>query len=359
MARLLTIDPTDPTRCSFIGSTTMSSHGFTETAQLEAWVVEHPEVLGDDLLVVTTQFQRWESDTESARERLDILALSASGESVVIELKRDGDRNVHLQALTYAALVSGFTRETLAQVHHDWLTKRGESDQTLDDARRRLEDHVEGEWTDEMLGLPRVILVAESFPAQVLTTVQWLANVTSTLVIEAHEYHLFEAEGGVIAAFQRLLPVDDVSDRVLRPVSAIERAGVSDQFVENKRRAKSTSIISAYGNVPEGAAVTLDLNGLVKAPVIEQVTAWMEEDPIRSEVAWTNHSSKPLRWRGGEDEPVQSWTPTALRNEVFSRAGVDAKTFSAADAWRIEGRNLYTLAEEIMSARESVLETAE
>lgn len=58
-------------------------------------------------MVVTTQFSTWASETDTARERPDVLALSTSGELVVIELKRGSDRNVHLQAITYGALVAG------------------------------------------------------------------------------------------------------------------------------------------------------------------------------------------------------------------------------------------------------------
>lgn len=357
MVQLLHIDSQDHTRAEAVERTTMTVRRLTEAGHLERWIIEHPEVLGDDLMVVSSQFQSWESEVDSARDRLDILALSSSGESVVIELKRDGDRNVHLQALTYAALVSGFTRESLAQAHATWLTRRGEGEVTFEEARRRLEDHVDGEWTDEVLALPRVLLVAESFPAQVITTVQWLANVTTALVVEAHEYHLFQRGDDVVVAFQRLFPVAEVKDRVLRPSSVIERAGVSEQIVQNQRRARSTVIISESGTISEGEPVTLDLAGLVRPAVVEQVEKWMAADPVRSRVSWTNDSIRPLRWQGSADEEVEAWSPTRLRNEIFSRAGVESGTFSAADAWCLGVRSLYNVADDIIAERQAGADT--
>lgn len=62
------------------------------------------------MLVVTAEYDRWaDTDGVPARDRLDVLGLDATGRLVVVELKRGtADRDVHLQAITYAALVSRF-----------------------------------------------------------------------------------------------------------------------------------------------------------------------------------------------------------------------------------------------------------
>lgn len=55
-----------------------------------------------------------------------MLGLDATGRLVVVELKRGAaDRDVHLQAITYAALVSRFDLDTLTQAHRDFLSRRG------------------------------------------------------------------------------------------------------------------------------------------------------------------------------------------------------------------------------------------
>src|SRR5690606_3480795 len=98
---------------STVRQTTMTAEGLTEPHHLERWLVDHIEVLDPTLKIVTTQFNRWSATAGTAAERLDILALARSGELVVIELKRGSDKNVHLQAISYGALVSGFTTSTL------------------------------------------------------------------------------------------------------------------------------------------------------------------------------------------------------------------------------------------------------
>lgn len=107
-------------------------------------------MLDDNPLVVTTQFASWASQLDSAKERPDILALSSSGELVVIELKRGGDSRIHLQALTYAALVAGFTKAQLSQAHANWLTNRTDTPVSAAEALQLLEQHLDdSDWSEE------------------------------------------------------------------------------------------------------------------------------------------------------------------------------------------------------------------
>ncbi|MFJ1649216.1 hypothetical protein [Streptomyces sp. NPDC088258] len=118
-------------------------------------MIAHPQVLGESVLVVTAEYDRWaDTDGVPARGRLDVLGLDATGHLVVVELKRGtADRNVHLQAITYAALVSRFDLGTLAQAHRDFLSRRGQ-DLDIAACTQRLLDHVDGEWSPELLQRP-------------------------------------------------------------------------------------------------------------------------------------------------------------------------------------------------------------
>lgn len=105
MAHLLRVDQAEAIR---VEETTMPDAGLEEAKHLEQWIVRYPEVIDDGLKIITTQYNRWASqEGGAAREALDILALSSSGQTVVMELKRGSDRKVHLQAITYGALVAG------------------------------------------------------------------------------------------------------------------------------------------------------------------------------------------------------------------------------------------------------------
>lgn len=340
MTEILRIDGAS---ASVVKRATMESLNYSEVNHLESWIKAYPEVIDASLMVITTQFDQWESDTGQARERPDVLALSSNGQLVVIELKRGSDRKVPLQAITYAALASGFKLRDLARAHAAWmLTEHGEI-LALDDAEERLTNHVD-EWRDDLLAIPRVVVVAESFPPQVLTTVQWLDQVAPALTIECHEYTPFVDDAGAhYVAFNRLFPIEDLADRVLRPASREVAEDARTLQTETKRRARSVSIISAHHAIPDGSRIDLKLAGHVLPESVEAVDVWLSADSMRADVRWTSDPTKPLIWAASED-PQARWTPSALRNEIFRRAGAREPNFSAADAWSFGGHSLYEIA---------------
>lgn len=327
----------------------MPMQGLEETKHLEQWIVQHPDVIDDGLKIITTQYNRWASaDGGAAREALDVLALSSSGQTVVMELKRGRDRKVHLQAITYGALVAGFDRQMLAEAHAQWLRKTT-PDVTTDDALEQLTEHLEAGWDDEILKLPRLVLVAEEFPDQVLTTVEWLTStVANGLEIECHEYRLFYDAGSVFVSFQKRFPVENLEGRRLRPVGTVDTGEVRERIATRERRARSVTVIAERQGIPDGAQLTFDANTLVKPAVVEQLDAWLDADPIRRKVTWVNDTSRPLRWAAADD-PAHPWSPTSLRDAIFEAAGVGTGSFSAADAWCYDGESLYGLAERLLA----------
>lgn len=342
MAHLLRIDGKAADPCHRVS---MASENLTETDHLESWIKSHPEVIDDTLMVVTTQFHSWASDTGKASERPDLLALSSSGELVVVELKREGDRRVHLQAITYGAMASEFSRDDLARAHVAWVAKEHGESISTEEALARLIDHVDGDLQESVFRLPRLLLVAESFPDQVMSTVQWLADIAPDLTIECHEYQVFRSAHDLMVSFQRLFPVDDLTDRRLRPAFQESLAGLSDQVRTKRRNAKSVTIIAEHELVPDGATVKFDPTGFVKKEVLDQVQQWLAEDPNRASATWESDPAKPLKW---VLDPTRKWTPTGLKNEIFVRAGLEPGAFSAADAWQFNGRSLYKIAKDVV-----------
>ena len=83
--------------------TNLQAHNLLERRDLEKWIELSPEMLGEDLLILTTEYDRFDKTSE----RLDLLALDKAGNLVILELKRgDSGKNVDLQAIKYAAYCS-------------------------------------------------------------------------------------------------------------------------------------------------------------------------------------------------------------------------------------------------------------
>ncbi len=332
--------------CTPMPVTPLADLGVLESSHLEKWVVDHPEVLGDDIVIVTTQYGKWSSDSgDLARERLDILGLDSSGQLVVVELKRSTDANVHLQALTYAALVAGFSKDTLEDAHAEYLN-RGLAEPVVSptQAGERLHDHVDGTWDDDLLTVPRIVLIAEDFTAQTYTTVSWLSNLTANLAIEMHTVNVFVLDGQrPCVVFRRLFPAVDPSTRVLTPgIATAAATSVVTKIAEKQRRIRSTYLLHDSGDIAEGTEIVLDLHGYIDAQTAAQVDAWISADERRGRAVWVTNRERPLRWAAGTSE---TYTPTGLaKHIIYEACGRRPTAIPGADLWKWRGNTLAALA---------------
>ena len=159
-------------------SITFAEAGLREREHLQEWVLAHPQILGADLHIISFEFDRWMAGTgQPTYDRLDVLALDRSGRLVVAELKRDrAPDTVSMQALNYAAMVSRFSLDILADVY---AAHRGTEQLTSEQALAELREWAP-ELSDETLGPPRIVLVATDFGPQVTNTSMFLLRTAST-----------------------------------------------------------------------------------------------------------------------------------------------------------------------------------
>jgi len=331
-----------------------------ERQHLQEWIIAHPVVLGSDVLIVTTEYDRWtsESDGTSARDRLDILGIDASGRLVVVELKRGGgERNIHLQAITYAALVSRFTLDTLAVAHREFLNKRG---QPIDGAaaRERILAHVGGEVAPDLLRRPRLVLVASSFPRQVTHTVVWLSEMN--LDIDLVQVRLWRVGEHLTAGFTKIYPTPEVEEFTLAP--AREEAASAIQKAEQRTRAtNAVHVIVAAGILSDETLLVMEPGHGLTDKQRQAINTWSEQTPARGRARWRNNTAKPLTWEADS----QSYSPTGLAQEVCRQAleremeGIQGTTWWVVSGdqvnlpadgqdWSVlAGKNLVSLAGEV------------
>ena len=142
-----------------------------ERPHLQEWLVQTPEALGEELLVIQKEFDGF-ADT---RERLDLLALDKEGRLVVIENKLDDSgRDVVWQALKYVAYCSSLKKAEIVEIYQKYLDRwiNGQN------AVANLCEFLEVEDLDDTVlnagNEQRLILVAANFRKEVTATVLWL-----------------------------------------------------------------------------------------------------------------------------------------------------------------------------------------
>jgi hypothetical protein len=162
----------------------LAEAGLRERSDLQEWVLNHPEILGPGIMIVTFEFDRWwAAGGDRERDRLDVLGLDTDGRLVVAELKRDrAPDTVEMQAIKYAAMASRFTEETLVDQHARFL-QRTDREVTAEAARQLLIEHA-GDLDPEQLRRPRVVLVAGSFPSVTTATTVWLTEMGLDITLQ-------------------------------------------------------------------------------------------------------------------------------------------------------------------------------
>jgi hypothetical protein len=156
-------------KISVYDETDLKSHNILERQDLEKWVEENPDIVGEELLVVTTEYDKF----DKTDERLDLLAIDKEGNLVVLELKRDDSgKTAELQAIKYAAYCSTLTFNDIIELHRQYLTKKGKPVDS-DGARQRITQFVSDEF-EELNDKPRIILVSREYRPEVTASILWL-----------------------------------------------------------------------------------------------------------------------------------------------------------------------------------------
>jgi hypothetical protein len=207
---------------------TLEEAGLREREHLQEWVLANPEILGPDVLIITSEFDRWESRGGTERDRLDILGLASDGHLVVAELKRGvAPDTVEMQAIKYAAMASRFDSEVLADAYVEFMRKHHDEGLTNEEAVDRLAAHAEKfGLNDETLRAPRIVLVATDFPANLTSSAVWLSEMG--LEITLVRIQAYRTAGEIVVTVSQHYPPPDVEEFLVAPTRTSRRRRLPD-----------------------------------------------------------------------------------------------------------------------------------
>jgi hypothetical protein len=157
-------------KISTFNETDLKSNNILERQDLEKWIENCPEIIGEELLILTTEYDQF----DKTNERLDLLAIDKEGNLTVIELKRDDSgKNVELQAIKYAAYCSTMLLDDAAKLYQQDFGKKGNK-MTQEEAKKRIMEFVDDEEFKELNDRPRIIIVSREYRPEVTASVLWL-----------------------------------------------------------------------------------------------------------------------------------------------------------------------------------------
>lgn len=264
----------------------LSAIGIKERQDLQRWVEDHPEMIGGDLLLITTEFNRWELKQEKVADRLDVLFLDSDGHPLVAELKRgEAADTTELQALKYAAYCSSLTSDELAEefaAYHET---------SVEEAHEAIVEHAPS-LDDGEPGAVRVQLLAARFGPAVTTVVLWLNDLGLDIgCVEIRVRKLSDDQAVLVS--RQILPPPDAADFLVRRRKR-EEAEEKKEAREKKRNA--VTVITEHGAIDVGTELSLVPQSFSEKqrPAIE---AKIEENPDYGKVRWTGKGSRnALEW---------------------------------------------------------------
>lgn len=183
----------------------------TERYDIQEWVIATPGLLGEDLLVVTSEFDQF----DRTAERLDVLMLDRRGKLVVVELKRSAvGTAADLQALRYAAYCSTLSLDDVAEMYAAFHGKRQNREIGREEALGAIRDFVSAPEFDELDDKPRIILAAEEFPPEMTATMLWLRSFD--LDISAVRLRPYRIGDRLVGESSVLIPLPEAKDYLIR-----------------------------------------------------------------------------------------------------------------------------------------------
>lgn len=325
---------------------TLAEAGLHERRDLQEWVLAHPEILGDDLLIVTFEFDRWQASGARPADRLDILALDTDGRPVVVELKRDrAPDTVEMQSIKYAAMVSRFTPESLAEQYARFLSSVG-SPTSDEEALEALESHVGGALDVETLRRPRIVVAAGDYPPVVTATAVWLneMGIDFTLV----QVSAYRTAHDVLILTSQLYPVRDVEEFTVTPRQAEVKA--VDEKRQRQRDVTTISRLVEAALLEEGTELHLQPAG-INDDLKTRVAIWLESNPGADTAEWTNDPAGPTRWGLNG----KSYAPSSLAGHILEQATGISRAIRGGQWWVTDdGRDLVEVARELGSERQKL-----
>lgn len=269
-------------------------------------------------MVLAEEFGDW----VGANRRIDLLCLDDQAQLVVVELKRDNDGRMELQALRYAAMISTMRFEQAVAAHRKYLQSIG-SEKDAEQAIRTFLGVEEGNIA--LSERVRIILAASDFSTELTTTVLWLNKQRLDIRCVQMRPHLHVDR--VLLDIQQVIPLPEAEQYQV----AVREKSIEQEFARESERDFTRYDLTigddSYPNLPK--------RRLIHTIVKEAIKQGMPLSDIERSVDW--RSNLFLSADGKLDEAGFESAVGGERSRYFTADDelfhVDGKTFALTNQW--------------------------
>ena len=153
-----------------IQETTFFENDLKERQHIQEWIRKSPELLGEDLLIIGYEYDKFE-----VNERLDLLGLDKEGNLVIIEVKRDNTGgHVDFQALKYASYCARLSPQDILEIYSEYVRIFSQQLDPKEGLMEFLEVENEEELNTILNTSQRIIIVGKEIDKRILSVSTWL-----------------------------------------------------------------------------------------------------------------------------------------------------------------------------------------
>ena len=315
-----------------VHATSFVNEGVWERNHIQDWVRKNPALLGEPLLILTIEFDRF----EGSKDRLDALALDKRGNLIIIEFKRTSDGGMaDLQAIRYASMVSATRLEQLVPYYVDYLRKYCGEEIDSDFALERMVEFVEDPDFTELSNRPRIMLCAQDFGPELTTSVLWLREFGIDITCIRITPH--KTDGTLVVVPTRIIPLTEAEAYMVN----VRQKEESRQTEGQTRKELTFPFLLRENIIKAGDTLFLRAN-------LPDYVAFKSGDPTyEAEVTGHTGRSKALRWK----KDGKLYSSSALARSIFSSLKPENRRLGGINGsthWTLsDGRHLWEIDQDL------------
>lgn len=189
-----------------VKETTFYESDIKERQHIEEWLRKKPEVMGEELLIIGHEYDKFE-----VNERLDLLALDKDGKLVIIEVKRDNSGSaVDFQALKYASYCSRLTPKDILDIYREYIDNFGLNLNPEQEIMYFLQVEDEDVLNEKLNNSQRIIVIGKEFDKRILSVCTWLYE--NSIDVKCISIKPYELNNEILIDIDQIIPPDKIED---------------------------------------------------------------------------------------------------------------------------------------------------
>lgn len=209
----------------------LATDGKRERDDLEQWIKSNPQILGDDIVVIGEQ-------VPTSSGPMDFLGIDNSGNTVIVELKRDQlPREALAQAIDYASDVAGWELDRFREICKSY------TNQNLEDL---LQERFESIAVEELAinQAQRLLLVGTAVEESLGRMIEWLSDTYSIGINAVVLNYAKTKQGDAILSRMVIIPEEVEKQKANKKKFIIEMSNDPGKYDPATLEAKLTEYLS-------------------------------------------------------------------------------------------------------------------